>query len=306
MAAQQQQFVAAGARPKQKYHQDHDQDLYKPADQNIRRRKKRVGAGVKTVDVVRGRFGFGFTLSGQNPCILSSVIAGSPAERVGLLSGNCLISVDGHNVSKLAHSEVVKLISQSTGVLKVTVGDSNNYVSDSSSDEEEGGRMVRPKYPHRRHPVMRRDGQPLAEISTNQNRDLWSLNNQLQRPHKDYDYHHQSDTETSRFVDKVRSPKHVRSNSADSSFVDINAGSPRISTPNKKIKNNQKRKVELNAGEELSIGSDLNNFFSHNLSELRKSIKLQNHRKLNIDLSSAEYKCVVGYLGEFIGVVDTL
>ena len=95
----------------------------------------------------------------------------------------------------------------------------------------------------------------------------------------------------------------MRSNSADSSFVDINtAGSPRISTPNKKIKNNQ-RKVELNAGEELSIGSDLNNFFSHNLSELRKSIKLQNHRKLNIDLSSAEYKCVVGYLGEFIVIV---
>lgn len=139
----------------------------------------------------------------------------------------------------------------------------------------------------------------MAEISTNQNRDLWLLNNQLQRP-RDYDHHHQSDTESSRF-EKVKSPaKHVRSNSADSSFIDVN-GSPTMSTP-KRIKNVQyQKKVELNAGEELTIGSELNNYFTHNLSELRKSIKLQNHRKLNIDLSSAEYKCVVGYLGRAAG-----
>ena len=306
---QQQQFFAAGARPKQKYFHEPDPEHFnnKALDQNmIRRRKKRLGsAGLKTVDVVRGRFGFGFTLSGQNPCILSSVIQGSPAERVGLVSGNCLVAVDGQNVSKMAHSDVVKIISQSSGVLKVSVGDSNNYQSDSSSEEEEPASGVRrPKYPHRRQPVIRRDqAQPLAEISTNQNRDLWLLNNQLQRPQpRDYDYHHQSDTETSRTQDKVKSPggRHVRSNSADSSFIDINGvSSPRISTP-KRLKNTNQRKVDLNAGEELSIGSDLNNFFSHNLSELRKSIKLQNHRKLNIDLSSAEYKCVVGYLGEKI------
>ena len=95
-----------------------------------RRRKKRGGSGIKTVDVARGKFGFGFTLSGQNPCILSSVIEGSPAERVGLVSGNCLIAVNHQNVAKLAHSEVVKLISQCAGVLTVTVGDSNNFISD--------------------------------------------------------------------------------------------------------------------------------------------------------------------------------
>ena len=82
---------------------------------------------------------------------------------------------------------------------------------------------------------------------------------------------------------------------ADSSFVQ---GSPLLSA--KKIKNvpNVHKKVELNAAEELTIGSELNNYFKNNLSELRKSIKLQNHRKLNVDLSTAEYKCVVGYLGE--------
>ena len=299
-------YYPAGARPKQKLFlepepgPEYSLDAAAASAAN-RRRKKRGANGLKTVDVVRGRFGFGFTLSGQNPCILSSVIAGSPAERVGLSSGNCLISVDGQNVSKLAHSDVVKLISQSSGVLKVTVGDSNNYRSESSTDEEDNGpsnRPHRPKYPHnRRGPVMRRDGRPLAEISTNQNRDLWLINNQLQRP-RDHDYHHQSDTESSR-LEKQKSPavKHVRSNSADSSFIDANGGSPVISTPKRRNNGPNHMKVDLNAGEELTIGSDLNNYFNHNLSELRKSIKLQNHRKLNIDLSTAEYKCVVGYLG---------
>ena len=311
-------YYPAGARPKEPYFQDPDlrhgsESLNSRThpDHNLamdaaaasaanRRRKKRGNSGLKTVDVTRGRNGFGFTLSGQNPCILSSVIAGSPAERVGLPSGNCLVAVDGQNVSRMAHGDVVTLISGGSGVIRVSVGDSNNYRgSETSSDEEEGGaggRGTRPKYSqHRRAQVPRRDARPLAEISTNQNRDLWLLNNQLQRPHRDYDYHHQSDTESSR-IEKVKVPavKHVRSNSADSSFVQ---GSPPLSSP-KKIKNIQVHKnVELNASEELTIGSELNNYFKSNLSELRKSIKLQNHRKLNVDLNKAEYKCVVGYLG---------
>ena len=142
----------------------------------------------------------------------------------------------------------------------------------------------------------------MAEISTNQTRDLWLLNNQLNRSRENENFQYQSDTESTRIEQKIRSPqvKHVRSNSADSSFIDIHGSSTLMSTP-KKIKNSNQqnhKKVELNAGEELTIGSELNNYFNHNLSELRKSIKLQNHRKLNMDLSTAEYKCVVGYLGK--------
>ena len=86
----------SGARPKQpaniqrfaaeKFnfeHADHNFAL-DPASAANRRKKKRPTVGVKTIEVSRGRFGFGFTLSGQSPCILSSVISGSPAERVGL------------------------------------------------------------------------------------------------------------------------------------------------------------------------------------------------------------------------------
>eukprot|EP00090_Calanus_glacialis_P025950 TRINITY_DN4067_c0_g1_i4.p1 TRINITY_DN4067_c0_g1~~TRINITY_DN4067_c0_g1_i4.p1 ORF type:complete len:1667 (-),score=523.48 TRINITY_DN4067_c0_g1_i4:172-5172(-) len=294
----------SGARPKQqtnmqrfaqeKYnfeHADHNFAL-DPASAANRRKKKRPTVGVKTIEVNRGRFGFGFTLSGQSPCILSSVIAGSPAERVGLHSGDCLIAVNGRNVSKLPHNEVVKLISICPGSLIVQIAE--NYCTDSSS-EDEGGR-ARPKYPHRRFP--NRKDRPLAEINSNQarfenGRDLWLLNNQIKPRELEY---YQSDSESCR--EKLPTPrKHVRSNSADSSFVDLNTSAPLMSTPKKKNSEPAHKKVDLNAMDELNIGGELNSFFNQNLSELRKSIKLHNQRKLNIDISSAESKCVVGYLG---------
>jgi len=272
-------------------HADHNFAL-DPTSAANRRKKKRPTVGVKTIEVSRGRFGFGFTLSGQSPCILSSVISGSPAERVGLHSGDCLIAVNGRNVSKLPHNEVVKLISTCPGSLLVQIAE--NYCTDSSS-EDEGGR-ARPKYPHRRFPN-RRD-RPLAEINSNRfenGRDLWLLNNQI-KPRELESY--QSDSESCR--EKLPTPrKHVRSNSADSSFVDLNGSIPLMSTPKKKNVENPPphKKVDLNAMDELNIGGELNSFFNQNLSELRKSIKLHNQRKLNIDISSAECKCVVGYLG---------
>lgn len=294
----------SGARPKQqtnmqrfaqeKYnfeHADHNFAL-DPTSAANRRKKKRPTVGVKTIEVNRGRFGFGFTLSGQSPCILSSVIAGSPAERVGLHSGDCLIAVNGRNVSKLPHNEVVKLISICPGSLIVQIAE--NYCTDSSS-EDEGGR-ARPKYPHRRFP--NRKDRPLAEINSNQarfenGRDLWLLNNQIKPRELEY---YQSDSESCR--EKLPTPrKHVRSNSADSSFVDLNTSAPLMSTPKKKNSEPAHKKVDLNAMDELNIGGELNSFFNQNLSELRKSIKLHNQRKLNIDISSAESKCVVGYLG---------
>jgi len=295
----------SGARPKQnqtsnqkfaaeKYnfeHADHNFAL-DPASAANRRKKKRQNLGVRTIEVNRGRFGFGFTLSGQTPCRLSSVIVGSPAERVGLQAGDCLISVNGRNVAKLPHSEVVKLISSCAGSLVVQIAE--NYCTDSSSEDE--GSRARPKYPHRRF-AYRRD-RPLAELNSIQNRfengrDLWHINNQIK--YKDLD-HYQSDSESCR--EKPFTPrKHVRSNSADSSFIDINISVPLVSTPKKKLSEPVHKKVDLNAMDELNIGSDLNSFFSQNLTELRKSMKLHNQRKLNIDLSNAESKCVVGYLG---------
>ena len=156
-----------GARPKQREDEGLDLQL---SSANRRKKKRPSAAGLKTVEVFRGRFGFGFTLSGQSPCVLSSVIQGSPAERVGLRSGDSLISVNGRNVSTVAHNEVVKLISASQSSVVVQISES--YCSDSSSGDEGGGR-ARPKFPHRRG--VRRD----PGIPGNNQRELWMLNNQV-------------------------------------------------------------------------------------------------------------------------------
>ncbi|KAL6423212.1 hypothetical protein ACFW04_010110 [Cataglyphis niger] len=111
-----------------------------------RRKKKRVNYGVRAVEVIRGAKGFGFTISGQQPCILSCIVQGSPAEGAGLRAGDYLVAVNGHNVSKVPHDDVVQLIGNSKGVLRLQIAE--NYYSDS---DEEGLATVRskPKYAHK-------------------------------------------------------------------------------------------------------------------------------------------------------------
>ena len=61
----------------------------------------------------RGRRGFGFTLSGQGPCILSNVVIGSPADEIGLKAGHRLVRVNAIDVSEAQHDDVVDLIARS-------------------------------------------------------------------------------------------------------------------------------------------------------------------------------------------------
>lgn len=115
-----------------------------------RRRKKRPNYGIRTVEVVRGPNGFGFTISGQQPCILSCIVANSPADQAGLRAGDFLISVNGVSVSKITHDAVVNLIGNSVGPIKMTIAE--NYYSDSSDEELDVSRMVssrKPKYTHK-------------------------------------------------------------------------------------------------------------------------------------------------------------
>ncbi|CAH0552045.1 unnamed protein product [Brassicogethes aeneus] len=112
-----------------------------------RRRKKRPNYGIRTVEVMRGPNGFGFTISGQQPCILSCIVNNSPADQAGLRAGDFLISVNGASVSKIAHDAVVNLIGQCIGPIKMTIAE--NYYSDSSDEELDCGRMInsrKPKY----------------------------------------------------------------------------------------------------------------------------------------------------------------
>lgn len=99
---------------------------------------------------MRGPNGFGFTISGQQPCILSCIVANSPADQAGLRAGDFLISVNGVSVSKVAHDAVVNLIGNSVGPIKMTIAE--NYYSDSSDEEFDVNRLVgsrKPKYMHK-------------------------------------------------------------------------------------------------------------------------------------------------------------
>ncbi|XP_055695239.1 regulator of G-protein signaling loco [Lutzomyia longipalpis] len=113
-----------------------------------RRRKKRPNYGTRTVEVCRGINGFGFTISGQQPCILSCIVNNSPADLAGLRAGDFLINVNGLNVSKLPHEAVVQLIGNSSGSIRMTIAE--NYFSDSSDEDpintHTNVQRVRPKY----------------------------------------------------------------------------------------------------------------------------------------------------------------
>lgn len=115
-----------------------------------RRRKKRPNYGIRTVEVIRGPNGFGFTISGQQPCILSCIVSNSPADQAGLRAGDFLISVNGISVSKITHDAVVNLIGNSVGPIKMTIAE--NYYSDSSDEDVDLGRGInarKPKYMHK-------------------------------------------------------------------------------------------------------------------------------------------------------------
>ena len=68
---------------------------------------------VRTVVLYRKPGGFGFTLSSQGPCVLSCILAESPAHRAGLKPGDQIIEVNGSSVVQATHEQVVKLIARS-------------------------------------------------------------------------------------------------------------------------------------------------------------------------------------------------
>ncbi|KAI7810982.1 regulator of G-protein signaling 12 [Triplophysa rosa] len=115
--------------------------MFRQSEQTRRRGNAQTFARIRGVEVARGRTGYGFTLSGHSPCVLSCILKGSPAEYVGLCSGDQILSVNDINVSKASHEDVVKLIGRCTGVLHLVIAESNHnstHLDSCSSDEELG------------------------------------------------------------------------------------------------------------------------------------------------------------------------
>ncbi|XP_035874176.1 regulator of G-protein signaling 12 isoform X2 [Phyllostomus discolor] len=93
---------------------------------------------LRSVEVARGRAGYGFTLCGQAPCVLSCVLRGSPADLVGLRAGDQILAVNDISVRKASHEDVVKLVGKCSGVLRLVVGEGRGRRGSCSSDEEAG------------------------------------------------------------------------------------------------------------------------------------------------------------------------
>ncbi|XP_033016840.1 regulator of G-protein signaling 12 isoform X2 [Lacerta agilis] len=111
--------------------------MYRPGEK-VKRRMRMHGSSIRSVEVARGRAGYGFTLSGQAPCVLSCVLKGSPADYVGLKAGDKIFAINEINVKKASHEDVVKLIGKCSGVLHMVIAEGAGHTDSGSSDEEVG------------------------------------------------------------------------------------------------------------------------------------------------------------------------
>ncbi|XP_014791455.1 PREDICTED: regulator of G-protein signaling 12 isoform X3 [Calidris pugnax] len=112
--------------------------MYRPGETVKRRLNMHAPPRIRSVEVARGRAGYGFTLSGQAPCVLSCVMKGSPADYVGLKAGDQIFAVNEINVKKASHEDVVKLIGKCSGVLHMVIAEGISHRDSCSSDEEVG------------------------------------------------------------------------------------------------------------------------------------------------------------------------
>ncbi|XP_072192594.1 regulator of G-protein signaling 12 isoform X6 [Excalfactoria chinensis] len=112
--------------------------MYRPGETVKRRLNMHAPPRIRSVEVARGRAGYGFTLSGQAPCILSCVMKGSPADYVGLRAGDHILAINEINVKKASHEDVVKLIGKCSGVLHMVIAEGISHIDSCSSDEEVG------------------------------------------------------------------------------------------------------------------------------------------------------------------------
>lgn len=86
-----------------------------------RRLDLNVVGELRSVEVIRSRAGYGFTIAGQRPCLLRGILKGSPADLVGLKQGDRIMAISGADVSTASHETVVQLIGSCRGSLQLVV-----------------------------------------------------------------------------------------------------------------------------------------------------------------------------------------
>lgn len=101
--------------------------------------------------MARGAGGFGFTIAGQRPCVVSAVAVGGPAERAGLRAGDALLAVDGASVSRAPHAAVARLVAAAPQAIALSVAPREAPPTDTEDTEPDERARTR-----RRHPPPRR------------------------------------------------------------------------------------------------------------------------------------------------------
>ncbi|XP_069600852.1 regulator of G-protein signaling 12 isoform X2 [Ranitomeya imitator] len=123
--------------------------MHRPGEPTKNWNKMHLPHRLRSVEVARGRTGYGFTLSGQSPCVIGSIIKESPAEFVGLKPGDHICAVNDISVKNASHDDVVKLIGKCSGVLHMVIAEGFRHVDLCSSDEEiafyEGKTSLKPR-----------------------------------------------------------------------------------------------------------------------------------------------------------------
>ncbi|KAJ2954915.1 hypothetical protein O0L34_g3242 [Tuta absoluta] len=128
--------------------------------QQQRRRRRRAAlprTAERRVVIGRGAGGFGFTIAGQRPCIVSAVAPGGPAERAGLRAGDALLAVDGASVARAPHASVARLVAGAPGAISLSVAPPPREGPPTDTEDTEPDERVRTR---RRHPPPRRRPQP--------------------------------------------------------------------------------------------------------------------------------------------------
>ncbi|NXW15060.1 NHRF1 protein, partial [Circaetus pectoralis] len=111
-----------------------------------------AGPAARLCRLERGPDGYGFHLHGEKGKpgqFIRLVEAGSPAERSGLRAGDRLLEVDGENVERESHQQVVERIRAAAGAVSLLVVDP---VADEQL-QKRGGPGTEPALSHRLSPL---------------------------------------------------------------------------------------------------------------------------------------------------------
>lgn len=131
-----------------------------PLQQRRRRRRVLPRTSERRLVVARGVGGFGFTIAGQRPCVVSAVAAGGPADRAGLRAGDALLTVDGASVARAPHASVARMVAGAPGAISLSVAPREAPPTDTEDTEPDERTRTR-----RRHPPTRRRPQTLLHHS---------------------------------------------------------------------------------------------------------------------------------------------